>query len=180
MLVTGHPPVSGPLLLTEHQGIFQLEKPTSPFTRSEIEPHLVKIRMVAAPRYTTWKSGLLLSFFMVPWILFSLLKQWCSHSFSVWSISPKLSYCSYLSIPASCLTMSTNCPQALRLSWSHYLLCWLDQIHLLALLFRDKCQYLAHNSTIYRRVSADFSLQALASWRSPMTKTSLKWADIYL
>lgn len=96
----------------------------------------MKIRTITAPCYTTRKSDLL-SFFMVPWSLFSSRQQ-RSHSSSAWSISPKLSYGSYLSIPASCLlvspTLSANWPQALSLSWSHHLLRCLDQTPWLALL----------------------------------------------
>lgn len=164
--MTGHPPVtpasSGPRLLTEQQDIFQLDKPTRPFIRSETDPHLVRISMVAAPCYTTWKFGLLLSFFMVPWILFSLLKQ-RSCSFSAWpsllSFPIAVIFPSQQAVQLSVLAiLSANCPQALPLLWSHYLLCWLDHVHLLALHSRDRWQHLAHDSTIYRGVSADLYL----------------------
>lgn len=103
----GHPPVTsapGPQLLTECQDIFQPDKPSSPFGKREMDSHLVKIRMVTAPRHTTWKSVLLLSCFMMPWILFSSLTV--PLSFFAWAIPLKLSYCSCISIPASCLSTS--------------------------------------------------------------------------
>lgn len=53
--------------------------------------------------------------------------------------------------PSSCLSTSFPsplCPQALSLLWSPRPLCWLYQILLLTLAFRNWHQYLAHDSTV--------------------------------
>lgn len=151
VLVPGHPPVpsaSGPQLLTECQDIFQPDKPSSPFGEGEMDSHLVKIRLVTAPcdHMEVWST----SFFF-----YGAMNSVLPPDSAILYLSlPELSLLSFpiaLGSPSQQVPafppLSANCPQPLSLLWSPCPLCWLCQIHVLALVFRDWHQYLAPDST---------------------------------